>query len=301
MDIKKLNHPIYSKLRCDKAKLWSFSVVSSYENCPHEHYLSRVLKIKGQDNIYTQSGTLSHDILENHYIEGTDKEKMYRDFNMGMLKIMTDGYKFGSEKIERGYMDNMRLYFQMFKTDPNIKECETFVAMPLWIHDSTLVDNYFQGWIDAVLVDGNGDIHLGDFKSSTIFKGKDLLKKSKQLILYAIAYEYLYKKPVKSIFFDFLKYMEVKYIDPKGKEKVKIIERRELPFVENIVDTDKAYVFVELTDEIKQEVLQWFLDGVHKINNDETYEKGVDCGNNSYFCKMLCGQYNSCKYVLIKR
>ncbi|MGL4425988.1 MAG: PD-(D/E)XK nuclease family protein, partial [Cetobacterium sp.] len=76
MDIKKLNHPVYSKLREDKARLWSFSVASSYENCAHEYYLGRILKLKGKDNIYTQSGSLSHDILETHYEDNTPREEM---------------------------------------------------------------------------------------------------------------------------------------------------------------------------------------------------------------------------------
>lgn len=296
MDIKKLNHPIYSKLRNDKAKLWSFSVADGYRNCPHEYYLKRVLKIEGKDNIYLQSGTLSHDILETHYLEKTLREEMLRQFNIGMMNIDLNGYKFSSKAIEKGYLDNMRLYFSSFKTDENIMECETFVSMPLCIFDSKLVDNYMQGWVDAVLCK-DGEISLGDFKSSTIFKGKNLLKKSKQLILYAIAYEYLYKKPVKNIFFDFLKYVEVTYINEKGKESKKIIERRELYTIDNIVKTDKAYVFVELNDELKKETIDWFIETIHLINNDTVYKKGEECGNNSYFCKFLCSYSNSCKHV----
>ncbi|MGL4999949.1 MAG: PD-(D/E)XK nuclease family protein, partial [Cetobacterium sp.] len=166
-----MNHPVYSKLREDKARLWSFSVASSYENCAHEYYLGRILKLKGKDNIYTQSGSLSHDILETHYEENTPREEMLRLFNIGMMNTKLDGYMFPNDKIERGYMDNMRLYFSSFRTDPNIKECETFVAMPLWIYDKSLIDNYMQGWIDAVLVDEDGVVSLGDFKSSTIFRG----------------------------------------------------------------------------------------------------------------------------------
>lgn len=300
MDLKKLNHKIYSKLRKDGAKLWSFSVVSSYENCPHEYYLKRILKFKGVDNIYTQSGTLSHDILETHYMDGMCKNVMRERFNKGMLEIFTNGYRFGSEKIERGYMDNMRLYFDCFTTDPNIIKCEEFVSMPLWVWDSSLIDEYMQGWADAILIK-DGEISIGDFKSSTIFKGKDLLSKSKQLILYAVAYEYLYKKKVKSVFFDFLKYCEVTYIDSKGKEKTKIIERREIHTVDNIVKTSKAYVFVDLTDEIKSETIKWFIDTINKIKQDEVYEKGETCGNNSYFCKNLCGYAHNCQHVFVKK
>lgn len=295
MDEKKKNHPIYKKLRKSKGvRLWSFSECSSYNNCPHEHYLNKKLKLKGKPNIYTESGSLSHGILEDHYTEERlTREEMTKRFNEGMLKIFTDGYRFPKQSTEIGYMQNMRLYYQSFETDENIKKCEEFVSMPLWIYDKSLVDNYFQGWADAIL-EKDGEISIGDFKSSTRYYGQELIKKSKQLILYAIAYEYLYKKPVKSVFFDFLKYCNVTYQNDKGRKLSKIIERKDLFTVQNIISVEKAYVFVELNDEIKQEAIDWFISTIHKINNDTTFEKGKDCGINSNYCKNLCGFKDQC-------
>lgn len=297
MDLKKLNHKIYKKMRDEKAVLWSFSSVSSYETCPYEYYLSRILKKKGLNNIYTKSGTLSHDLQEQFYNKEIEKKDMLYKFNYGMLEIMSKGYRFASEKIEKSYLDNMRLYFQNFQEDNRIKSCEVFVGLPLWIYDNKLQDNYLQGWVDMVLEDENGDIHIGDFKSSTIFKGKDLLKKSKQLILYAIAYEFLYHKKVNSIFFDFMKYAEIKI---KDKKKSKIIERKDIWLLGDDVDEIRnAYVFVELTDEIKKETIEWFINTIHTINQDNEFDIGEDCGANSYFCNQLCGHKNDCEKRMV--
>lgn len=295
MDLKKKNHPIYKKLRKSKGvRLWSFSECSTYENCPHEHYLSKRLKLKGKPNIYTESGSLSHGILEDHYTEKRlTREEMLSRFNDGMLKIFTDGFRFGRPTTEVSYMQNMRLYFQSFDTDENIKKCEEFVSMPLCIYDKRLIDNYFQGWADAIL-EKDGVISIGDFKSSTRYYGKELIKKSKQLILYAIAYEYLYKKPVKSVFFDFLKYCEVTYKNKKGELSSKIVERKDLFTVQDVVKVEKAYVFVELSNEIKQEVINWLISTIHKINNDNSFEKGIGRGNNDNYCTSLCGFKDQC-------
>ncbi|MGL5984947.1 MAG: hypothetical protein ACRCZ1_06775, partial [Cetobacterium sp.] len=72
---------------------------------------------------------------------------------------------------------------------------------------------------------------------------------------------------------------------------------RELYTVTNIIRTDKAYVFVELTEELKKETVDWFIQMIHSINNDTTYLKGKDCGNNSFFCKSLCSYSSQCKHV----
>uniref|UniRef100_UPI0039EC3733 PD-(D/E)XK nuclease family protein n=1 Tax=Clostridium perfringens TaxID=1502 RepID=UPI0039EC3733 len=46
-------------------------------------------------------------------------------------------------------------------------------------------NNVFQGYIDFITRDKNGDYHIIDWKTSTIYTGKKVLKESGQLILYA--------------------------------------------------------------------------------------------------------------------
>lgn len=301
MDIKKINNKIYSKLIKDKARLWSFSKINTYEGCPHEDYLSKVIRLldlKKPENVYTKSGTLSHDILEKHYMKEDfqDKESMLEQFNKGMLEILAEGFRFMSTKIEMNYLLNMRMYWQMFETDPDIVECEKFVAMPLGRIDRKYKDNYFQGWCDAILI-RDGKISIGDFKSSTIFKGADLRSKSKQLILYAIAYEKCYKKPVESIFFDFMQYCNITYKNGKGVTKNVTVKRSEIYKYENIEKIEKGYVFVQLTPEVKEEALNWFLSTLNKRNSDKQFLNGEGKGIKDFYCKNLCGCKNYCKYM----
>lgn len=295
MDEKKLNHKVYKKLKTEKARLWSFSEVSSYVDCPHSYYLARILKVDRRDNIYSKAGTLCHDIIESVY-ENNDTDNLVDKFKNGMIDIYTQGYNFMSRKIQEGYIKNISLYFENFVPDWNIKECEIYVAMPLWIYDGELIDNYFNGWIDAVIYNDDGTISIGDFKTSTIYEGEELMKKSKQLILYAIAYEFMYHKKIKSIFFDFLKYGKVK--DNKGKER--IMERKEIETNNKFSYVDKAYVFVELNDNIKREAIKWFVDNIKNIKDDNTFNKSDDKGQKNFFCKKICGVSMSCPYILTK-
>lgn len=294
MDKKKLEHPVYSKLRREKTRLISFSEVTEFETCPHARYLHRILKVDGRNNIYGVAGSLCHDLLERHYMDGVTKEDMVTEFEQGMIQIFKDGYSFMSDKVGNSWLQNMRMYYQGFESDDNIKSCEDFVAMPLWIHDEKLQGVYSQGWIDTILENDDGSISLGDFKSSTIFKGEDLKDKSKQLILYSIMYEYMYKKPVKSIFFDFMKYSDIEYRDAKGKVKQKIVERKDM-YMYDIIKSNKAYVFVELDEAIKKHTLDWFIDLIHRMNNEEEWKKGEGC--TSFYSKYLCSYKASCKYV----
>lgn len=299
MDEKKKNNKIYSKLIHDRGKLWSFSKVNTYNLCPYASFLSKKIpKEHKLENIYSKSGTLSHGILEKHYVDKIfkNKEEMLEEFNAGMLDIFTKGYKFKNTKTEINYMANMRLYFESFISDEFIKECETFVSMPLQIFDKKLIDNYLQGWCDAILVKDN-IISIGDFKSSTIYRGKDLIEKSRQLILYAMAYEHCYKRKVGSVFFDFMKYCKIVYKNQKGKIKETIIERKDLFLYDNIISVDKAYVFVDLDNSVKNNTIKWFIDTVHKYKSDNKWEKGSMCGENAYYCNVLCSCKKYCKYM----
>lgn len=301
MDKKKLENKIYSKLLKDKAILWSFSNVNGYETCPYAQDLTkqlRKLKIKPDNNIYAVTGTLGHDILEKHYMKEDfqDIKTMLPYYNNELIKILASGLKFPSTKIQMDYIANMRLYFQMFKTDPNIVECEKFIGMPLKNLDKKLKDHYFQGWADAIL-NVNGEISIGDFKSSTKYVGQDLIHKSRQLILYAIAYEHCYKQKVKSVFFDFMKYCKVIKKGANGKETSTIIPRKDLYMYDNYIRVEKAYVFVELTYERKKEVTDWFIELINKKMNDTEFLAGEDTGTKSFYCKTLCGVSKYCKYM----
>ncbi|MGL5647022.1 MAG: PD-(D/E)XK nuclease family protein [Clostridium sp.] len=297
MDIKKLENFYYKKLREEKAQLLSFSSCNEFRDCPFLWKLGKIDRLKGGDNIYTKGGSLTHEMVENIYESNdiVDNNKLTKMFDEEMGNIFMEGYGFASEKIREGWMVNMRKYFENFQKNNQVIGCEVFCSFPFATLDKKLVDLYFQGWIDCVLEDENGDIHIGDFKSSTKFSEADIKKsKGKQLVLYAIAYEYMYGKRPKTIFFDFMKYAK---LTDEGKSR--IVERRDVDSY--TYDTmEHAYVFVDLTDEIIDEAKQWLLQTYYdmqtaKLNND--FPLGTDKQNGrSFFCNTLCGmkKYKLC-------
>jgi RecB family exonuclease len=295
MDIKKLENFYYKKLREEKAELLSFSSCNEFNDCSFLWKLGKIEKMKGGDNIYTKGGSLTHEMVEDFYDSKLKKEDLLNTFDEGMGCVFLEGYGFATDKIRDGWMSNMRKYFENFEKNDKVIGCEIFCSFPFSILDKKLVDLYFQGWIDCVLEDENGDIHIGDFKSSTRFSEEDIRKsKGKQLVLYAIAYEYMYGKKPKTIFFDFMKYAKI-----WDGDKSRIVERRD---VDSYIyeRMEHAYVFVELTDEIIQETKDWLLQTYYNMQiaiEKDDFPLGADKkGGTSFFCNTLCGmkKYKLC-------
>ena len=106
--------------------------------------------------------------------------------------------------------------------------------------------------------------------------------------MYAVAYEYLYKKPVKSIFFDFMKYVRIFSSDKDVKGK--IIERRDMDS-HVYVRWEHAYVSVELTEELKKETIKWLVDTHYMIQDakkNSCFPTGKKMDGNCFWCKNIC-------------
>lgn len=277
--INKFNDYTQQKIRKEKGKFISFSEIQSYHTCPYSHKLQRIDKFKGVDNIYSLIGSKVHDIIEECYLDKVKKDELNLMFQEKVLELTLNGFEFPSDKVKDNYVSCVSHYFNNFEKDCNIKELELPVYIDLFCKEYRFQDLMFRGFIDAVLHKDN-EVYIGDFKTSTIYKGADLIDKSKQLILYAIAYEETYKKKVSKIFFDFVKYKNV-----NGKT----ILRNESSDI-----GDKAYVYIELTDELKNDTIKWFKDSIVTITQDTEYKKN----ENDFFCNKLCGFLSVCKGTL---
>ena len=63
-------------------RLWSWSKFNTYHNSPYEYYLKYIIKKPEdrQDCIYTTTGGMAHDIMENLYMGKIEYENMDSDF-----------------------------------------------------------------------------------------------------------------------------------------------------------------------------------------------------------------------------
>lgn len=172
----------------DAFPIWSYSRVSSYKNCPHEYYLSRILKKESVDNLYSKLGGLSHDALESYYNGEIKYEDMlnrfeneFLDYEMADMKFVKDEVQ--NEKMIKKYKNSM---IHFFKNHIPITQ-KVLSEKEVWV-DTGMVA--FIGYIDAIHKDDDGFYNITDYKTSSMgneYKGENLLHKQEQLLLYALA------------------------------------------------------------------------------------------------------------------
>lgn len=217
------------KVRFGVDKLWSYSRVSTYLEHPWEYRIVYIEKLTRSSNVYTYFGTICHDIIQDMY-DGKHKfEDMEVKFNNALVEWRTNdtGYKFMNNNIERGYIDNLDLYFKETEVIPYKIKNETPVCVQFkGTRDQNII---FIGYIDSEYIDDNGIFHIVDYKTSSKsgFSGKKLADASKQLKLYAIGIHQTRGIPYDQINlrYDLMKYVEVGYLQKNGKWKYSKQER----------------------------------------------------------------------------
>ena len=264
------------------SELWSFSKVNKFLTSPYEYYLKYILHIQEdkRDGIYTTSGGTIHDILEKFY----SKEIKYEDmitlyegalflFDQAELKYnKTDEEK--NAKIANKYEDCIKHFFKYHKPFTQKAMMEQFAV-------TKIGDNIFQGYIDFIFQDEDGTVTILDWKSSTIYTGDKVLKEGKQLLIYAQSL-IQHGMPMENIkiCWDFLKYVNVSFVQQNGKLKTRQIERNAIgTSLANTIKTKmkatKKYTEDEINSYLEFVVTTNSLDGLPKeIANQFTIE---DC------------------------
>jgi len=223
---------IANKLGCDE--IYSWSKYNQYKGDTYTFFLRYILKIPEdrKDSIYGVFGNASHDILEKYYnkeISYTDmieifEEKLF-EFTIGNLKYdRSDEDK--NKKIGNKYESCMRHFFKNHQRIPHKLKLEVFV--PIKINNILI-----QAYVDAIHMEKREDkdiLVITDWKTSSIYKGKKILKEQGQLILYSYGVHKKLNIPMDQIVarWAFLKYVEVECMQANGKLKSRIIERNSI-------------------------------------------------------------------------
>jgi hypothetical protein len=170
-----------------KVNMWSYSKISSFsDGCHWEYYLSRILKKKGTNNSYAILGGICHDILESFYNGEIKYEEMKTIFETKWLECEMAGIKlYGDEeknvKMMEEYKQDILNFFETHQIPGNgkkVSEAEIWIDLE---HDGDICI----GYIDAILKQGDRYI-IEDYKTSTLYKGKDIYDHQKQLLLYSL-------------------------------------------------------------------------------------------------------------------
>ena len=283
VQVRKTNEELQAlKEHYGVSELWSFSKVNKFLTSPYEYYLKYILHIQEdrRDGIYTTSGGTIHDILEKFYSGEIKYEDMITSyegalflFDQAELKYnKTDEEK--NAKIANKYEDCIKHFFKYHKPFTQKAMMEQFAV-------TKIGDNIFQGYIDFIFQDEDGTVTILDWKSSTIYTGDKVLKEGKQLLIYAQSL-IQHGMPIENIkiCWDFLKYVNVSFVQQNGKLKTRQIERNAIgTSLANTIKTKmkatKKYTEDEINSYLEFVVTTNSLDGLPKeIANQFTIE---DC------------------------
>lgn len=215
---------IKNKLEVDT--LYSFSRIDCFHTCPYSYYLKYVLKKPRESNIYALLGTASHDIVQDLSMGKIEYSDMLKKFETQWSLAKISGYKFSSDveknaSMSSRYLANMKHFFTHHKPHP----FDSAIELPVY---GKFGEHAILGYIDETYVDSNNIAYVIDYKTSTKYSGKELIKKSKQLLTYAKCLHDMTGHPYKNmkIGFNFMKYVNISYLQKNGKIKTTYAERR---------------------------------------------------------------------------
>lgn len=264
---------------CDKV-VYSFSRLSSFDNCPYSYNLTYNEEDRGEDSVYTFLGSAVHEIVEQLQKQTIDNQQAIIMFMDKVEDCEILDLEFMSESTKQKYIENISHFLANFKP---ITKGEFFIEEEIFVQ---IGDYLLRGFIDIYFKDKN-EIIIIDYKTSSKFKKKELIPNGRQLVLYAMALEQKYPDcKVKAIAWDMLKYVEV-----EGARGPKLIERRELEGQEY----KEGLVYHTLNDEIKQECIDYIIDTIQKIESATEYPP-LDISKEYFYCSNLCGHRYRCEH-----
>lgn len=216
-------------LKVDRLNSWSR--VNCIYNSLYEYYLKYILHKEEDrdDSIYKVTGGISHDIIERFYTDEIIYKDMLEEFEDGWVTafdiaelkfVRGDGER--NKSIAAKYYYDLKNFFSTHEVITDKIDIEKFVTIKVG-------DEYYQGYIDAQVIDKDGNITILDWKTSSIYKGEKAKNECGQLVMYAMG---LHQQGVPyekiKIAWNFLKYQCVTVQSKKGVKKVREIERCEL-------------------------------------------------------------------------
>ena len=251
--------------------IFSFSRLSSASNCSYGWYKTYVLEEKGISNSFADGGSFCHELCE----EVAKGNLTPRGASMRFIAEWFERVSMDYPKFPNSNFDLKEHYYQ--KIQPFFDRKAYWRGEVVSVEEHIVVDlpdgNKFQGYIDLQLKNGDS-VGIIDWKISKVFSGEDLIKKQRQLYLYAYGiYQTKGYYPKRLIFAFFQE-----------------------PSNPIIITFNKHYM---------NEAVEWAMNQIKLI--EEMQEKGVyepnfekltnNDGTRDFFCKNLCNHRLSCKYV----
>lgn len=244
---------------------WSFSRITSFEDCPYRWYLTYIRKLEDEEKFYASYGTFMHKIIERYYKGEIKKDDMLAEFLLGFSSSVK-GRRPKTQTVQ-SYIEQGSEYFANF---------EPFPYNPVGIEKRVNfeIDGIrFTGFIDY-LGERDGDYYIIDNKSRILKPRSKRAKPTqndieldemlKQLYLYSAAVEQEYGKTPKSLCFNCF---------------------RNGQFIEEPFD-----------NETYEKTKKWAVNKVHEIEETEEFIPFPDF----FSCLYICGMSEHCDKKEIK-
>ena len=266
--MERTNQEILEELQHNNIPVYSFSRLECINNCLYEAYLTYVLDKRDSQigNIWANLGGKCHDVLEG-ITNGTNTTEdllpaLQAELDdMDMLGIEFPKSRDGSDTIRQSYITDMTHFCKTYKPPKGKFEAETFFLF------ETPNKHYVQGYIDLTKIHKDGSISIYDYKTSSLYKGDDIKKHGRQLVLYALGKEQQGFK-VKSIAWIFLKYVEVTYTGKKTSRS------KELTEITKVIE--RKNIIKELAPVIEGKLQRYGVDEIDiELILNEAYERNV--------------------------
>jgi len=258
--------------------IYSFSRLETFLNCRRSYFYTYILGQRGGENIYSFLGTICHTLAQD-MIEGKESNENAVD---KFVQAVDDAdilcLEWISEKVKNNYKECIIHFFENYIPE---------------VMKNYKIEEYFEVDINGVMMKGyidlwyfkNGEIHICDLKTSSKYSKKDLLKKQRQLYLYAYALNKQYPNNKINLYFNMLKYVI---------QNNKLIERNKCSIFEDFSD---GFIKIKYDDIAKKDIENYVLNTVDEIELldkdiifwDKNYEPEKD-----FFCVNLCSYRNKC-------
>jgi hypothetical protein len=258
---------------------YSFSRLEAFHNCKRLFYYTYVQNDRSGDNIYSFLGTVVHELTQCLIQEQETNESAVEKFLAAVNDAEMLDLPWISEKVRDNYVECITHFLENYlPTSNNTIRIEDYFEIDI---KGTIVRGYIDLWYRI----GN-NIYIVDFKTSTKYNKKDLPKKARQLVLYAMALKEKY--PEYNII---LQFNMLKYAIKNGK----LIERNNLDLFDEYTD---GILDIKCTLESMNEVSEYItetLKEINKINKDDLVYWSMDKNpNKDFFCVNLCGHRSKC-------
>lgn len=242
---------------------YSFSKLRCFESCPLSFYKRYYERPENPLNHGTSEfGSFMHNILEDYangkieipdmlpyYLENFN-QNIVSDFTLQLGENFTKDFYFDYFESGKRYLENFQGFTKLHKILEAEYEFEEVV------NDAFI----FNGKVDLVAEDENGDLIIVDHKSKSSFKNKaELAEYAVQLYLYAFAIERKYGKlPVKLVFNMFRK---------------------------------DIWQVIEFKQEDYEAAMKWLVDSVNEVEGCFDFTSVP----NTFFCNNFCSYRDNCE------